>query len=173
MGLGGNVGDRLHYLNRAVQLLDRHDRITVDDISSVYETAPLGPSEDPFLNVAVRVMTTLSPLRLLRACQRIETTLGRVRTARWAPRTVDLDLLLYGDRTIGTGVLTVPHAELDRRPFALIPLLEVAPGWRLPDGRTLAQALTALVPIEGVSAIGRQVSVTPLPSGPPEIHPAS
>jgi 2-amino-4-hydroxy-6-hydroxymethyldihydropteridine diphosphokinase len=171
LGLGGNVGDRLHYLNRAVQLLDRHDRITVDDISSVYETAPLGPSDDPFLNVAVRVMTTLSPLRLLRACQRIETTLGRVRTARWAARTIDLDVLLYGDRTMHTTVLTVPHAELDRRPFALIPLLEVAPGWRLPDGRTLAQALTALVPIEGVSAIGRQVSVTPLPSGPPDIHP--
>ena len=174
LGLGGNVGDRLHYLNRAVALLHAHPRITVEDISSVYETEALtlpgaAPSEDdgPFLNIAVRVLTGLAPLPLLRACQEVETTLGRVRTVRWGPRTLDVDILLYGERVLTAEVLTVPHPGLTARPFALVPLLEVAPGWRLPDGRSLAQAIAALVPIEGVAAIGRQVSLTQLPSGPP------
>lgn len=169
LGLGGNVGDRLHYLGRAVRLLDRHPSIEVDDISSVYETDPLGPSDEPFLNIAVRVLTTLAPLPLLRACQQVEGTLGRVRTMRWGPRTLDVDVLLYGDRAIATEVLTVPHAELDGRAFALVPLMEVAPGWRLPDGRTIAQAIAALAPIEGVQAIGRQVQLHELPSGPPDL----
>lgn len=169
LGLGGNIGDRLHYLNRAVTLLHDHPRISVEDISSVYETTPLGPSDEPFLNIAVRLLTDLAPLTLLRACQKVEVTLGRVRTVRWGPRTIDIDVLLYGDRTIRSDVLCVPHAELEARSFALVPLLEVAPGWRLPDGRSLAQAIVVLAPIEGISAIGRQVSLTPLPSGPPVV----
>jgi 2-amino-4-hydroxy-6-hydroxymethyldihydropteridine diphosphokinase len=168
LGLGGNVGDRLHYLNRAVRLLDAHPRIAVDDVSSVYETEPLGPSEAAFLNVAARVLTDLAPLGLLRACQRVEGILGRVRTTRWGPRTIDVDVLLYGDRTIARPVLTVPHPGLAERAFALVPLIEVAPGWRLHDGRSLATAVADLAPIEGVSAIGRQVSLSPLPDGPPD-----
>ncbi|HUG83922.1 MAG TPA: 2-amino-4-hydroxy-6-hydroxymethyldihydropteridine diphosphokinase [Euzebya sp.] len=175
LGLGGNVGDRLHYLNRAVALLHAHRRITVEDISSVYETEPVSlpqgtvPSDEPFLNIAVRVLTDLAPLPLLQACQKVESTLGRVRTARWGPRTLDVDVLLYGDRVLDAHVLTVPHPHLTARAFALAPLLEVAPGWRLPDGRSLGQAVAALAPIEGVRAIGRQVSLTPLPSGPPTV----
>ncbi|MGI9017232.1 MAG: 2-amino-4-hydroxy-6-hydroxymethyldihydropteridine diphosphokinase [Euzebya sp.] len=169
LGLGGNIGDRLHYLNRAVALLHRHPRITVADISSVYETAPVGPAEEPFYNIAVRIGTDLAPLPLLRACQRVEATLGRVRTMTWGPRTIDVDVLLYGDRVLDTDVLSIPHAELTARPFALVPLMEVAPGWRLPDGRTLGTVIAGLVPIEGVSAIGRQVSLDPLPTGPPSV----
>lgn len=173
LGIGGNVGDRLHYLNRSVRLLDAHERIAVDDISSVYETDPLGPADDPFLNIAVRVQTDLAPLPLLRACQQVEATLGRVRSTRWGPRTIDVDVLLYGDRVITRDVLTVPHPGLVDRAFALVPLIEVAPGWRLPDGRSVATALADLAPIEGVRAIGRQVSLTPLPGGPPDLgaHP--
>ncbi len=169
LGLGSNIGDRLDHLNGCVRLLDAHPRVQVDDISSVYETDPVGPSQDPFLNVAVRILTDLAPMPLLRACQQIELTLGRVRTVRWGPRTIDVDILLYGDRKTSADVLTIPHAELTNRAFALVPLLEVAPGGRLPDGRSLATALVALAPIEGVSAIGRQVSVVPLPSGPPDL----
>lgn len=171
LGLGGNIGDRLDHLNRAVRQLHAHQRITVEDISSVYETAPLGPSEDDFLNIAVRISTDLAPLPLLRACQQVEDDLGRVRTVRWGPRTIDVDVLLYGDRTIDTDVLTVPHRELAHRAFALIPLMEVAPGWHLPGGRSLAKAVAALAPIEGIAAIGRQVSLTPLPDGPPPASP--
>ncbi|CAN5445296.1 hypothetical protein BH23ACT9_BH23ACT9_24400 [soil metagenome] len=183
LGLGGNVGDRLHYLNRAVALLHAHPRIAVEDISSVYETEALTlprtpadvgspPQEVPaYLNIAVRAMTDLAPMPLLRACQKVEHTLGRVRTVRWGPRTVDVDVLLYGDRRLGSPVLTVPHPGLTARGFVLVPLMEVAPGWRLPDGQTLAQAIVAITPIEGIVAIGRQVSLTPLPSGPPVIGP--
>ncbi|WP_370327002.1 2-amino-4-hydroxy-6-hydroxymethyldihydropteridine diphosphokinase [Euzebya sp.] len=169
LGIGGNTGDRLHYLNRGVRLLDRHPRINVDDVSSVYETAPIGPSDDPYLNIAVRVLTDLAPLPLLRACQRVEATLGRVRSTRWGARTIDVDVLLYGDRQLTADVLTVPHPELANRAFALVPLTEVAPGWRLPDGRSLAKAIADLAPLEGITAIGRQVSVEPLPSGPPDL----
>lgn len=171
LGIGGNMGDRLELLNQCVRLLDAHPRITVDDISSVYETAPLGPSEDDFLNIAVRVLTDLAPMPLLRACQAVEDQLGRVRTVRWGPRTMDVDILLYGDRSMASTTLTVPHPELVNRTFALVPLLEVAPGWRLPDGTSLATAVVALAPIEGITAIGRQVSLVDLPSGPPDVGP--
>jgi 2-amino-4-hydroxy-6-hydroxymethyldihydropteridine diphosphokinase len=169
LGLGGNLGDRLDHLNRAVRMLDANPRIDVDDISSVYETDPVGPAEEQFLNIAVRARTDMAPLALLRACQEVEAALGRVRTVRWGSRTIDVDVLVYGDRSIDTAVLTVPHAHLDQRGFALVPLMEVAPGWRLPDGRTLGQIVAGLVPIEGVVAIGRQVSLQPMPSGPPDV----
>lgn len=169
LGLGGNVGDRLHYLNRAVELLHRHPRVSVDDISSVYETAPVGPSDRAFYNVAVRVLTELPPIGLLSTCQRIEGTLGRVRTERWAPRTIDIDILLYGDRVVDHADLTIPHPRLTERAFALVPLMEVAPGWRLPDGRTLARCAADLAPIEGIAAIGRQVQLGPPPPDPLEV----
>ncbi|MEE8601589.1 2-amino-4-hydroxy-6-hydroxymethyldihydropteridine diphosphokinase [Euzebya tangerina] len=168
LGLGGNMSDRIYYLNRAVRFLDADPEVEIDDISSVYQTEPVGPSEDPFYNVAVRVLTRLSPLRLLRACQQVEDLLGRVRTVRWGPRTIDVDVLLYGDRVITTSTLTVPHPELTGRAFAMVPLLEVATGWQLPDGRSLASVIADLAPIEGVQAIGRQVSLEDLPDGPPE-----
>ena len=169
LGLGGNLGDRLDHLNRAVRALDAHPRIVVDEISSVYETEPLGPSDEDFLNICVRVLTDLSPLALLRACQHVEDAQGRERTVRWGARTIDVDVLLYGDRTIAHGDLVVPHPEMSVRPFVLVPLLEVAPGWVLPDGRRLSAAVAALAPIEGVRNIGRQVSVQPMPDGPPDI----
>lgn len=169
LGLGGNVGDRLHYLNRAVELLHRHPRVHVDDISSVYETAPIGPSERAFYNIAVRVLTPLSPVGLLSACQHIEGTLGRVRTTRWGPRTIDIDILLYGDRVVEHADLTIPHARLTERAFALVPVMEVAPGWSLPDGRTLARCAADLAPIEGIAAVGRQVRLGPPPPDPLEV----
>jgi 2-amino-4-hydroxy-6-hydroxymethyldihydropteridine diphosphokinase len=170
LGLGGNEGDSIELLSRAVRALHAHPRITVEDLSSTYETEPVGgPEQAPFLNVAVRARTALSPLGLLRACQQVEADLGRVRTVRWGPRTVDVDVLLYGDRVLDAPVLTVPHPRLAERAFAVVPLVEVAPGWRLPDGRTLTKLVASMAPIEGVQAIGRQVSLTPLPSGPPAL----
>lgn len=164
LGLGGNVGDRLYYLNRAVMLLHRAPRTEVADISSVYETEAVGSADRTYYNVAVRVLTTRSPARLLQLCQQVEDTLGRVRTTRWGPRTIDVDVLLYGERELDDPALTVPHPRLTERAFALVPLMEVAPGWRLPDGRSLARCVADLAPIEGVAAIGRQVSLTPHPT---------
>ena len=161
LGLGGNVGNRLYYLNRAVALLHRAPRTEVSDISSVYETEAVGVAGRAYYNVAVRVLTTRSPAQLLQLCQEVEATLGRVRHTRWGPRTIDVDVLLYGDRVLEDETLTVPHPRLVERAFALVPLMEVAPGWRLPDGRSLARCVADLAPIEGVAAIGRQVSLTP------------
>jgi 2-amino-4-hydroxy-6-hydroxymethyldihydropteridine diphosphokinase len=158
LGLGSNVGDRLAYLQQGVDRLEEERRIRVDAVSSIYETAPVGgPPQDPYLNMALRVATTASPHGLLRACQRAERAAGRVHTVRWGPRTLDVDVLLYADRRIATRRLVVPHPRLVERPFALIPLIEVAPGAALPDGRSLVTVLTKLAPIEDVVMIGRQV----------------
>ncbi|CAN5817533.1 MAG: 2-amino-4-hydroxy-6-hydroxymethyldihydropteridine diphosphokinase [Actinomycetota bacterium] len=160
LGLGSNVEDRLDHLQGAVDALDADRRIRVDAVSSVYETEPVGgPPQEPFLNLVVRVATRHAPRRLLRACQSVETKLGRVRTVRWGPRTIDVDILLYDDRTVRRRHLQIPHPRLTERAFALIPLIEVAPGQILPNGRSLPAALAKLAPIEGVTMVGTQVQM--------------
>src|SRR5688572_5280560 len=160
LGLGSNIEDRLDHLQSAVEALDAHPRIRVDTVSSVYETEPVGgPEQDPYLNMVVRTATLLSPRALLAACQDVERGLGRERTVRWGPRTMDVDILLYGSRRIRRRHLQVPHPRLTERPFALVPLMEVAPGKKLPDGRSIASVLAGLAPIEGVVMVGSQVHV--------------
>ncbi len=159
LGLGSNLGDRLAYLQQAMELLHTRPSIRVDEVSSVYETAPVGgPEQDPYLNIAARVATRRSPRRLLAACLGVEQALGRIRRERWGPRTIDIDILLYEDRVISTRRLQIPHPRLGERPFVLIPLLEVAPGKTLPDGRSLATILGGLAPIEGVHSVGSQIT---------------
>ncbi len=158
LGLGSNVGDRLTALQSAVDLLHGRPAIRVDAVSGVYETEPVGgPAQDPYLNLAIRVATRRSPRRLWAACQAVEQALGRVRSVRWGPRTMDIDLLLYEQRVVATRRLEIPHPRLTERAFVLIPLIEVAPGATLPDGRSLATALAALAPVEGVHLVGTQI----------------
>lgn len=107
-------------------------------VSSVYETAPLGPEQPDYLNAVVCAHTDLAPSDLLAAMQEIESELGRTRLIRWGPRTIDLDLLLYGDQVIDSEALKVPHPEMTKRPFVLVPLLEVEPDLALPSGQMLA-----------------------------------
>ena len=136
LGLGSNLGDPLDHLQQAVDLLHDDPLTTVLDVSSVYLTTPVGgPEQDDYLNLAVRVATRRSPHGLLRRCQAVEAALHRVRAERWGPRTIDVDLLLYGSRVVRTRRLEVPHPRLTERAFALVPLLEVAPGWSLLGGR--------------------------------------
>jgi 2-amino-4-hydroxy-6-hydroxymethyldihydropteridine diphosphokinase len=158
LGLGSNIEDRLDYLQSAVEALQAHRAIRVDDVSSIYETDPVGgPEQGPFLNMAVRIATLLSPKRLLAVCQEIERALGRERLQHWGPRTIDIDILLYDDRRVRRRDLDIPHPRLPQRPFALIPLMEIAPGKKLPDGRSLATVLASLAPITGVTMVGSQV----------------
>jgi 2-amino-4-hydroxy-6-hydroxymethyldihydropteridine diphosphokinase len=158
LGLGGNLGDRLALLQQAVDAIDADARTRVEAVSSVYETEPVGgPEQEPFLNIAVRVATRRRPRSLLRLCQSVESELGRVRTVRWGPRTIDVDILLYEDQTVQRRDLDIPHPRLLERPFALVPLIEVAPGQRLPDGTSLPTALARLAPIDGVVMVGSQV----------------
>jgi 2-amino-4-hydroxy-6-hydroxymethyldihydropteridine diphosphokinase len=166
LGLGSNLGDRLDYLQRAIDLLDADPKVHVDQVSTVYETEPVGgPDQGPFLNLAARIRTRRSPRRLLRLCHEVEKALDRVRPGmrgrplqeRWGPRTIDIDILLWPGRVVATRSLQIPHPRLAERAFALVPLVEVAPGMRMPDGTSLATLLARLAPIEGVTAIGTQI----------------
>jgi len=129
-------------------------RITA--LSGFYDTQPVGPVEqDNFLNAALRIETSLSPHQLLSELQRIETeTFGRKRTVRWGPRSIDLDILFYGNLVIAGEDLTIPHPCLHERRFVLAPLVEIAPGLVHPGiGRSLAEILDDLAGDERVEKI--------------------
>lgn len=107
--------------------------IQVTAVSSLYETAPVGVTDQPpFLNAAAAIRTTLTPEGLLQALLHLENEMGRARTLRWGPRVIDIDILAFGERRISTPALTVPHPRLWERAFALVPLAEIAPGLTLP-----------------------------------------
>src|SRR5260370_11103105 len=129
VALGSNLGDRRDYLDRALQALQEHPRIEVTQVSTYHETAPVdGPPGQPnFLNAAAELKTDLSPRELLDVLLRVERSLGRVRQERHGPRTIDLDLLLYGDQVVQEPGLTVPHPAMQERRFVLKPLAEIAP----------------------------------------------
>ncbi len=164
LGLGANVGDALETLTAAVYALDDVDGFAVEDVSGVYETPPWPPpgdpravTQDPFFNRGVRGRTTLDPHVLLDETTLIEAAFGRdrAREVRWGPRRLDIDLLLVGERELATERLTLPHPRLHERAFVLVPLLEVAPGGALPDGRRFTSLLSALAPIEGIELVVR------------------
>lgn len=139
LGLGSNLGDRLATLQQAVELLSGEGIRTVAS-SRVWATAPIGgPDEQPaFLNVVIRVDPgTLGPTELLAAVNRVEAALGRVRDERWGPRTIDIDVLLWGDLVSHDSRLTIPHPRLHERAFVVLPLLDLEPDPVLPDGRRL------------------------------------
>jgi 2-amino-4-hydroxy-6-hydroxymethyldihydropteridine diphosphokinase len=140
IGLGSNLGAREDHLGRAMgALAELGDLVAA---STFYETAPVGgPNQGPYLNAAIAIETNLSARALLDECLRIELEHGRERLERWGPRTLDLDILLYGDQTIDEDGLTVPHPRLHQRRFALEPLLAVWRDATLPDGTPLADFL--------------------------------
>lgn len=141
LGIGSNVGDRVETLRRAVEALSKLGEI--EAVSSVYETAPFGVTGQPdFLNCCVALDTALAPGELRKRTYRIERELGRVAGPRWGPRTADIDILLYGGRSIRRPELVVPHPGLLQRAFVLVPLAEIAPDQPIPGSRvTVAQAL--------------------------------
>lgn len=140
IGLGSNVGDRLENLRRAIAALEAPG-VSVRKVSSVYETAPVGPIQPDFLNAVAEVSTGLDAPNLLAVLEKIEAQIGRTPGERWGPRELDLDLLLFGDEVIHEPALEVPHPEMIRRSFVLVPLLEIAPDSRLPAGDRLATFL--------------------------------
>lgn len=126
LSMGANIGDRLGNLQRGVQLLHAMPSITVTAVSQVYETQPVGGVvQDDFYNIAVRLETTLSAPELLASLHVIEQQLKRVREIHWGPRTIDLDILVFGDEVWSDDVLTIPHREMANRRFVLQPLLDV------------------------------------------------
>lgn len=149
LGLGANLGDPHAQLAAAVDQLRAAPGIAAVRCSSVYATRPIGPPQPDYLNMAVLVGTTLEPAALLAACQAAEQAGGRVRAARFGPRTIDVDVLWWEGRSLALPELVVPHPRLVERRFALEPLLELVPDAALPDGRPLA-AICAALPDQGV-----------------------
>jgi 2-amino-4-hydroxy-6-hydroxymethyldihydropteridine diphosphokinase len=153
IGLGSNEGDRLGFVQQAMQFLKDHPHIEVVECSSIYETEPVGREYvEWFVNAVASIETDLSPQDLLEVCKDIEQRLSRMTGAeapeifhdtcegRVKTKIIDLDILFYGDRQVNTSYLIVPHPQIDRRAYALVPLLEIAPDWRHPGcGKTVTE----------------------------------
>ena len=146
IAIGSNLASPLEQVNAAVQALGDIPQTRVVALSSFYRTPPLGPQDQPdYLNAAIALETALSAEALLDNTQRIELQQGRVRKEeRWGPRTLDLDIMLFGDAQIHTERLTVPHYDMKRRGFMLWPLFEIAPDLIFPDGENLSALLAQL-----------------------------
>ncbi|QEK11026.1 2-amino-4-hydroxy-6-hydroxymethyldihydropteridine diphosphokinase [Crassaminicella thermophila] len=127
LGIGGNMGNKKENIQNTIKLLKNHPQIHVSAISSYYETAPVGyTDQDWFLNIVVEINTSLDPYALLAYCNDIEQKLKRERLIRWGPRTIDVDILLYEGFTSDDEKLTVPHPRMCERAFVMVPLYEIA-----------------------------------------------
>ena len=145
VGLGANLGDPERMLVTAVEDLGRLPDVKLRHCSSLYAAAPIGPPQPEFRNAVVSLATTRNPESLLAALLDIERAHGRIRTERWGPRLLDLDILLWGDRVVDAPGLRIPHPELPHRRFALEPLAELDPGARHPVlQKTVAELLAAV-----------------------------
>jgi 2-amino-4-hydroxy-6-hydroxymethyldihydropteridine diphosphokinase len=133
IALGSNLGDRAAWLRQAQEKLFSAPTVQLVAASAVYETEPVGKIDQPaFLNQVLEVRTTLAPENLLSRLLQVERELGRVRSERWGPRNIDLDLLAFGNRQANTSRLVLPHPELHRRRFVLQPWVEIAPEFIVP-----------------------------------------
>ncbi|MCZ8314079.1 2-amino-4-hydroxy-6-hydroxymethyldihydropteridine diphosphokinase [Phreatobacter sp.] len=154
LGLGGNVGDVRATLDRAVADLCDGTAVTLLARSSDYETPPWGVTDQPaFVNLCLKVETTLTPRDLLARALAVEASLGRDRATgrRWGPRPVDIDILAYGDLVLHDADLTVPHPRMAERAFVLVPLMEIAPDWRIGDATV--RELAARIDATGVTRL--------------------
>ena len=153
IGLGANLGDRGAALARAVQALAAVPATRVEKVSGLYASAPIDAGGPDYLNAVVELITTLAPLDLLDALQAIEQAAGRERPYRNAPRTLDLDLLLYGEQRISSERLVVPHPRVGERAFVLLPLAEIAPE-RVTAAQLAAVGDQRIARIEGPQWVG-------------------
>ena len=145
LSLGSNLGDRLTYLKRAIEELGKDAFVKINEISSVYETEPVGyPDQPNFLNLAIGAETDYNPEQLLAFCKNIEKHLGRVERGRWMERELDIDIIFFGNKSLVTESLVIPHKELYNRKFVLEPLNEIAPMFQCPNTRlTIKELLSA------------------------------
>ena len=133
LSLGSNMGDRQAYLDMAIKRLEEHPDIALQKVSAPFENPPYGGvAQLPFINMAVKISTYLSPYELLDYLHEIEREAQRDRSVRWGDRTLDMDIVFYGDSVIDDDILTIPHADYRNRDFVLIPLKEIAPNFVCP-----------------------------------------
>ena len=141
LGLGSNLGDRKEFLSMACNYLSS-EVITEFRASSIYESEPLlKMKQSKYFNMVVCGLTILSPKDLLKKCQQIEISLGRIRREHWGSREIDIDILSYGNRTINKDNLVIPHPEIENRSFVLMPMLELSPEWFHPEKRITIKEL--------------------------------
>ncbi|MDN2668138.1 2-amino-4-hydroxy-6-hydroxymethyldihydropteridine diphosphokinase [Vibrio sp. 14N.309.X.WAT.E.F5] len=143
IAVGSNLADPVNQANLAIETLKSLPRSTFIATSKLYSSTPMGPQNQPdYINAVVAIQTELTPIELLDCTQKIELEQGRVRKdERWGPRTLDLDIVLYGNEVIDSERLTVPHYGMKEREFVLYPLAEIAPSLQLPDGTELNELL--------------------------------
>jgi len=156
LALGGNLGNPLEAFKSAVEKLQRHPRISLQGTSSLYRTPAVGgPAGQPdYLNTVIELQTDLSPYELLDFCQQIENAAGRTREVRWGARTLDIDLLLYGQQRLNTVKLQLPHPRLQERNFVLVPLVELAADFIHPvQQQTVAELLARLPKVAGITRL--------------------
>lgn len=151
VAVGSNLNDPVDQANKAIDALRLIPNTQLISASSLYSSTPMGPQNQPdYINAVVEISTHLSPIELLNYTQAIELEHGRVRKdERWGPRTLDLDILLFGQQEINSERLVVPHYGMHEREFVLYPLHEIAPGLILPNGTKLEELLN-LVPLNGL-----------------------
>ncbi|WP_236175863.1 2-amino-4-hydroxy-6-hydroxymethyldihydropteridine diphosphokinase [Pseudomonas pseudonitroreducens] len=154
IGLGSNLAEPRQQLEAALKALAQVPATKVAAVSPLYASDPLGPPDQPrYVNAVAALDTDLEPLAMLDALQAIELEQGRVRKdERWGPRTLDLDILLFGERMIDEPRLSVPHYHMHARAFVLYPLADLAPHLRFPDGRSLPELLAAC-PFSGLERL--------------------
>lgn len=155
IGLGSNIGNRYAFLCQALTDLAHSDGISINYLSSIYESVPVGPVvQGNFFNMVAGVQVQLPATELLQRMQAIEAHLGRTRTVHWGPRQLDLDLLTYGNVCCATSLLTLPHPQLTKRAFVLVPLAEVAPDL-IVAGFSIRKHLEMMAPAEVEAAVWR------------------
>ncbi len=153
IGLGSNLDDPLRQVNTGLVELDRLPQSRLQACSGLYRSAPMGPQDQPdYINAVASVKTALSAEALLEALQTIEQAHRRIRHEHWGPRTLDLDILLYGDKVIDAPLLRVPHPGLAERNFVLVPLAEIAAQLSVP-GLGAVQVLCGAVSNEGLERV--------------------
>lgn len=149
IGLGGNMGEPIRSMADALRAFDEHPNCAIKGVSRLYRTPPWGKTDQAdFFNSCAVLETSLSPLALLDLCLSIERSMKRVRNERWGPRTIDIDVLTYGDSTINVEGLEVPHPRMTQRAFVLMPLAELLPE-QLVSGKTIS-AWLAQADISGI-----------------------
>jgi 2-amino-4-hydroxy-6-hydroxymethyldihydropteridine diphosphokinase len=154
IALGTNLEPRAAHLDKALELFHSLSGVEVKRVSSIYESKPVGYLDQPdFLNLVFEAETELLPLDLLDSCQTIEQELGRVRTIRFGPRTLDVDIVLYGVESIDEERLTVPHPRMQERSFVLLPLQELNPEYVVPEWNKTVNELVAELPSKDLEEI--------------------